>query len=177
MSASRAAWLLEKRARPFKVDAMPMPQPKEREVLIRTHTIAINPVDAGIQATGMIWQDYPLVIGCDVAGEVVSVGSSVSNFKPGDRVIALLERGAFAEHCVQDVSLVAKLPDNVSYNEGAVVPLALITAAVSLFHPVNLALDLPSLTPKSNGKIVVVWGGSSSVGACGLQMVKAAGRS
>lgn len=46
---------------------------------------------------------------------------------------------------------------------------------MSIFHPINLALNPPQLEPKKNGKVVLAWGASSSVGACGVQMIKAAG--
>lgn len=62
-----------------------MPEPKERDVVIRAHALAINPCDFGIQDLGMVWEEFPIIIGCDIAGEVVAVGSQVEKVKKVSR--------------------------------------------------------------------------------------------
>ena len=174
---NKAAWLSEKKAHPFKVDDAPIPELRDREVLIRVRAVAINPCDYGIQQLGIIWTQYPLIIGSDIAGDVVSIGSAVTKFSKGDRVIAVVETGGFQLFSAADMALVARLPDQTSYTDGCVLPLGITTAASSLFEKENLALQHPQLikNPKSTGKLVIVWGGSSCVGSCGIQMAKAAG--
>jgi NADPH:quinone reductase-like Zn-dependent oxidoreductase len=70
---------------------------------------------------------------------------------------------------------IAKIPDNVRYAEASVLPLGMATAASALFQADTLALRLPQVNPKPTGKVVLIWGGSSSVGACGIQLVVGAG--
>ncbi|OCK77228.1 zinc-binding oxidoreductase CipB [Lepidopterella palustris CBS 459.81] len=179
---NRAAWLQEKQQVPLKIDDAPMWEPEGDEVLIRNHAVAINPVDWAVQALGIIATKYPHILGCDVAGEVIAVGLDVKNFKKGDRVVAGAsgsetnsKSGAFQLYCCVTSKLVSKLPDNVSYTDAAVLPLGLSTAAVSLFQKDTLALPHPQINPKPNGKVILVWGGGSSVGSNGVQLAKAAG--
>jgi len=192
MGANKAAWLKHKQQKPFEIDDAPMPEPSEREVIIRNHAVAINPCDVGVQELGIIWPDYPMIIGSDVAGEVVAVGSkAAARFKEvqlrwlrynvvlttvqGDRVIGTVEQGGFQLFSAADMAVVAKLPNDISYTQGSVLPLCLSTAAVSLFHHENLNLPKPQLDVKPSGKVLLVWGASSVVGSCALQMAKAAG--
>jgi NADPH:quinone reductase-like Zn-dependent oxidoreductase len=62
------------------------PTPGADDIIVKNHSIAINPVDWKIQDYGLFIQKWPTVLGTDIAGEVVEVGSNVSNFKKGDRV-------------------------------------------------------------------------------------------
>ncbi|KXS95294.1 hypothetical protein AC578_5988 [Pseudocercospora eumusae] len=120
------------------------------EILIRTHAVAIDPCDSIIQSAGIIQETFPGIIGCDLAGQVISVGSDIKAFKAGDRVIAA--------------------------EKGVVLPACLGTAATALFHPREMGLEYPSLEAgKKNGKVVLVWGGASVVGSCAIQMLKAVG--
>ena len=85
--------------------------------------------------------------------------------------------GAFQLYSVASANTTAKLPDLVTFAEGAVLPVAFDTALVGLSAPASegLGLPLPSLDPKSSGKTIVVWGGSSSVGALTIQLARASG--
>lgn len=86
--ANRAAWLFEKQGKPLKVDQAPMPVPEADEVVVKNSAVAVNPVDWKIQEYGVFLEKFPTILGTDVAGEIVDVGSSVTNFKKGDRVLA-----------------------------------------------------------------------------------------
>jgi len=183
MPYNKAAWIPSKTA-PFEVGDAPVPEPEANEVVIRVHAVAINPVDAYIQSMGIIVEKYPATVGCDCAGDVVTVGSDVKNFKPGDRVLAALDMtgnrpnaGAFQFYACAFAAVTAKLPEGISYTEGCVLPLGFCTAAMAMFAKDQLALEhYPQLeTLKSNGQVVLIWGGSSSVGSCGIQLAKAAG--
>lgn len=125
------------------------------------------------------------MLGTDCAGEVVEVGSKVTQFKPGDRVLAhaigmekprnTAAEGAFQEHTVVVQQLAAKIPDNMSYESAAVLPLGFSTAACGLYEKDQLALPYPSLNPMPNGKTLLIWGGSSSVGCNAIQLGVASG--
>lgn len=64
----------------------PIPQPGDHEVLVRNHAIAVNPVDWKIQDYAFYVEEYPNVLGSDVAGVVEAVGQQVKHVKVGDRV-------------------------------------------------------------------------------------------
>ncbi len=125
-------------------------------------------------------------MGTDVAGEVEEIGEGVTRFKKGDRVIGHCislanddpAHGGFQLYSAVVAAKAAKLPDSVPFNEGVVLPLALDTAAVGLYSSASdgfLGLPMPSLEPRPSGKTIVVWGGSSSVGALVIQLSVASG--
>jgi NADPH:quinone reductase-like Zn-dependent oxidoreductase len=71
--------------------------------------------------------------------------------------------------------VVAKIPSNLEYTSATVLPLAISTASTCLFLKSTLALPLPTSKPTSTGKSVLIWGGSSSVGAAAIQLAAGAG--
>lgn len=188
-----AAYQTSFKSRPFALQPAPMPTPKPAQIVIRSHAIGINPTDAAVQNLGMVYtaDKFPIVPGFDVAGTVHAVGEDVTRFKPGDRVCAFTidmskdkmetacENGAFQLFCVANENFAAKVPENVEFAEAAVFPSCLTTAAYSLFVKDAMALDLPPIDgpSKPNGKVLVVWGGSSVVGSCAIQMATLAGYS
>lgn len=185
---NQAAYLSGLKVRPFELKDAPMPVPSDKEVIIRNRAVGINPVDWAIQNMGILVQEYPFILGCDMAGDVYQVGSSVTKFRVGDRVTALVDAsssngdgstnnaaGAFQLFVKAEENSVAKIPDFVEYAEASVLPLCITTAASALFDKDCLGLPLPQLEPKSQGKVILIWGGSSAVGALAIQMVVAAG--
>jgi NADPH:quinone reductase-like Zn-dependent oxidoreductase len=180
---NKAAWLKAAKAKPFEIDDAAMPVAGPHDIVIRSHAVAINPADVAIQSKGIIATKYPFIPGCDVAGEVIEVGSSVSRFQKGDRVIAMMDgfgtgetsHWGFQLYCATNAKAACKLPQNISYAQGSVLPLALSTAAAALFEKESMALTLPQAKPVSNSKVLLVWGGSSSVGSCAIQLAKGAG--
>ena len=176
MATNRAAWLPHKQARPVKIDDAPMPTPKANEIIIHVHAVAINPADVAVQNLGLVYEHYPVVTGCDAAGVIIDIGSEVQGSRKGDRVVASMYSGAFQQYCPVTAPFAAKLPDDVNFTDAVVLPLALITSTVCLFEKDMLALDYPKeQAAKSNGKVLVVWGGSSALGSCAIQMAKIAG--
>ncbi len=120
-----------------------------------------------------------------MAGEVVEAGPGVTRLRPGDRVLGMaagLERsrnraaeGAFQKYTVLMQSLVSPIPDELSFEQAAVLPLTLSTAATGLFQQDHLALPLPVIDPPDRRQTVLVWGGSTSVGSNGIQLARCAG--
>jgi NADPH:quinone reductase-like Zn-dependent oxidoreductase len=87
MASNKAAWL-RKADTPLEVNEAPMPSAGPTEIVIRNAAIALNPLDCHQQKIGVFVQQWPAIIGCDVAGEVYEVGADVHDrFKKGDRVI------------------------------------------------------------------------------------------
>ncbi|KAH7171888.1 chaperonin 10-like protein [Fusarium sp. MPI-SDFR-AT-0072] len=176
MTSNNAAYLVAEKA-PLEVKTAPYPEPKDDEIIIENHAVALNPVDSAQQRLGpsvFPWLKFPAILGCDVAGRITAVGSGITKYKIGDRVTGY-NMGTFQEYVPVKEYLCAKLPDNIGFAEAAVLPLCLSVAVKTLFHPDYLALDLPNPETRSNGKVILVWGGSTSVGCNIIQLAKAAG--
>lgn len=186
MPTNAAAWLRAKHGQ-LEVGPAPYPRPREGEVVVRNHAVAVNPLDWILQDVALVfpWIKYPFVLGADLAGEVVEVGPGVTRFAVGDRVLGHAvgtdrtrnssAEGAFQHYTVILAHLAAPIPDTLSYEEAAVLPLALSTAACALFQRDQLALDHPRPSPQPTGLTLLVWGGSTSVGSNAIQLAVAAG--
>jgi len=187
MPTNTAAWIDAKGAK-LAVTPAPYTHPRENEIVVKNHAVAINPLDWIIQVAGNVayrWIKYPFVLGADLAGEVVEVGTAVTRFKVGDRVLGHAvgmdkdrnnpAEGAFQEYTVLLAHMAAPLPDTMPYESAAVLPLGLSTAACGLFQKDQLALHYPAADPQPTGQTLLVWGGSTSVGSNAIQLAIAAG--
>ena len=187
MPANAAAWLGAKQAE-LEVKPAPYTCPREDEIVVKNHAVAINPLDWMLQVVGSLiysWIKYPFVIGTDLAGEVVEVGTAATRFSVGDRVLGHAvgtdksrnnpAKGAFQEYTVVLARMATPIPDTMPYEDAAVLPLGLSTAACGLFQKDHLALQHPSATPTPTGQTLLVWGGSTSVGSNAIQLAVAAG--
>lgn len=166
------------------VKEAPYTSPGENEVVVKNKAVAMNPVDHLMQDYGVFIKAYPMILGTDIAGEVVEIGEGVADFKVGDRVIGHCSglatgqttHNAFQSYTVIPTVLVAKIPSSLSFTMAVVLPLAISTASAGLFQKDNLGLDLPSVSSTSKpNKAVLVWGGASSVGSTAIQLAKFAG--
>ena len=187
MPSNSALWLPAKRAG-LEVGPAAYPVPRKNEIVVKNGAIAINLIDWLTPSLGDIffpWLKYPFILGEDVAGEVVEVGEAVSRFKVGDRVLGHVvgqdkkrnnpAEGAFQNYSVLLAHMAAPIPDAMAYENAAVLPLGLSTAACGLFEKDQLALRYPSAHPEPTGKTLLVWGGSTSVGSNAIQLGVAAG--
>lgn len=86
--SNQAAWIMEAKAKPLKVDTAEMWKPGPGEVLVKNAAWAVNPVDWKIQEMGMFMEKYPNIPGVDSAGEIYEVGEGVTQIKKGQRVMA-----------------------------------------------------------------------------------------
>ena len=181
MPPNKAAWLMSAKAKPLVVQEAPYTSPNVGEITIKTHAVAFNPVDHFIQEYAIFPLTYPHILGYDVAGEVVEIGSQVTRFSAGDRVLGFAlgttstAEGAFQEYTVLKVQMVSTIPDSVSFTQAAVMPMGLIVGAYGLFHEDYLNLQHPSLSATSTGKTVLIWGGAGSMGCNTIQLAVAAG--
>ena len=150
----------------IRVEEYPTPQPGDNDVLVDVHAAGVNFPDMLVM--GGKYQILPLrpfVPGKECAGVVAAVGKSVTTCKPGDRVLAWMESGAFAEQavCLQDNCFV--LPEPMSFEEGAGFALVHQTAHFALVERADLRA----------GEIVLVTGASGGVGLAAVQIAKALG--
>lgn len=176
MPSNTAAYLTATKA-PLQVKSAPYPTPAEDEIIIKTQAIAFNPVDYALQEHGpetFPWLTLPSILGFDVAGEVVSVGPLVTKFNVGDRV-AGLAAGGLQEYVALSEHLTASIPRSLSWEQAAVLPMGVSVSTKMLFHKDMLAMDLPSLDPTHKDETVLIWGGSTSMGSCAIQLAVAAG--
>lgn len=194
MVSNSAAWI-EAPFADLVVRASPVPTPGPGQVVVQVRAVAVNPLDAIVQSNGRLmyrWLDYPAVLGEDVAGVVVAVGEGAHRFAVGDRLVAYatgLEKGrdhvsggGFQHLVAVDEALAAPIPDHVAFDDAVVLPLALSTAAAALFETSQLGLDHTRLDDirldqgrTADDEVVVVWGGSTSVGSNAVQLARAAG--
>ena len=187
MPSNTAAWLVAYRSR-LEIKPAPYTHPSDDEIVVKNHAVAINPLDWILQVAGSVayrWIKLPFVLGTDVAGEVVEVGSAVTRFAVGDRVLGMAvgtdkdsnspARGAFQTYTVVLERLAAPIPSTMPYENAVVLPLGLSTAACALFQSDQLALQHPSADPAPTGRTLIVWGGSTSVGSNAIQLAVAAG--
>lgn len=185
--SNRALWLTAKQGA-LEVTPAPLKLPRNNEIVVRNRALGINPVDWMAISVGSLffpWLKYPFILGSDVAGEVVAVGEEVTRFNPGDRVLGHAigaekshnnpAEGAFQTFTVLQEHMMSPIPPAISYEQAAVLPLGLSTAACALFLEDYLALLPPSNHIKKSAKTVLVWGSSSSVGSNAVQLAVAAG--
>jgi NADPH:quinone reductase-like Zn-dependent oxidoreductase len=183
-----AAWLTAAKARPLAIKSAPYTSPKANEIVVKNAAIAINPSDWLKQDLGNMlysWVKYPFVLGTDAAGTVVELGSSVTRFKIGDRVVGHAvgidqkinssAEGTFQTYTILRAEMTSPIPDSLSFESASVIPLGASTAACGLFEKDQLALQAPSIPPKPTGKTLLIWGGSTSVGLNAIQLAVAAG--
>ena len=128
----------------LRVSEMPSPEIREDEVLVQIHAAGVNLLDSKIKSGEfklILPYRLPLVLGHDVAGVVVSVGSRISQFKPGDEVYARADDfriGAFAEFIAIKEDSLALKPKQLTMQEAASIPLVGLTAWQALIEKANL---------------------------------------
>ncbi|GLA26184.1 GroES-like protein [Aspergillus phoenicis ATCC 13157] len=164
----------------------PVPALQPDVALVKTAAVAINPVDAKM----LDYSPVPGAIhGYDFAGTIVALGSDTPpHLKVGDRVAGFVhgmnpllpDVGAFAEYVAASADLVLKLPDTMSFEEGASLGLGLFTAGLGLFQHLQIPLSLtcepsPEASSPTKADFVLVAGGSTATGTRALQLLKLAG--
>ena len=144
----------------------PVPQPRKGEILIKVAAAGVNRPDVA-QRTG----NYPPppgasdIPGLEVAGEVVALGDGASKFKLGDKVMALVSGGGYAQYCTAHESHALPVPASLSMAEAAAIPETFFTVWHNVF-------ERGALKP---GETLLVHGGSSGIGTTAIQLAKALG--
>ena len=144
----------------------PVPTPGATDVLIKVAYAGVNRPDVA-QRVGN-YKAPPgasLILGLEAAGEIVAVGSEVTQWKPGDLVCALTPGGAYAEYCVTSAAHCLPVPRGLSMLEAASLPENFFTVWVNVFDTCKLKA----------GDNFLVHGGSSGIGLTSIQLAKAWG--
>jgi len=150
---------------------MPVPELREDDVSIQIHAAGVNPLDSKIRDGEfklILPYRLPLILGNDLAGVVVRVGSRVWRFKPGDEVYARPHKdriGTFAEFIAVKEDGVALKPTALTMEEAASIPLVGLTAWQALLEKGQL----------KKGQKVLVHAGSGGVGTFAIQLAKHVG--
>ena len=166
------AVLCEKYGKPevLELKEVEKPAPKEDEVFVKIHAASVNPADwhmmrggiARVFGTGVFKPKDPR-IGGDFAGQILALGSNITQFHVGDDVFGGCKTGSFAEYgCAREIRIAPK-PRNMSYEEAASIPIAGLTALQAL-------RDKGQIQP---GMKVLINGASGGVGTFAVQIAKA----
>jgi NADPH:quinone reductase-like Zn-dependent oxidoreductase len=174
-------------------EELPKPEIKPNEVLVKIKATSVNRADLVIRGgyPGLAL-NFPHILGGDIAGVIAKTGSEVKEFKEGDRVAAwsivseadddwarkckagqsvswqyfgMHRKGSYAEYSAVPASSLVKLPDNVSFEDAACLPVAGLTA----YHAVKTVGDL------QKGDKFFIWGGTSGLGIIAIQLAKVLG--
>ena len=144
------------------------PVPGPGEVTVRIHRAGINFADL-MMRQGLYGSnpDYPFTPGYEAAGEVIEAGDGVEGFDSGDRVLAMTGFGGYSEQIALDAGRVIRLPDSVSFEQAAAIPVTYGTAYHMLAHLGNL----------SEREAVLVHHAAGGVGTAVAQICQAFGAS
>ena len=144
----------------------PVPAPGDGEILVRLAAAGVNRPDV-MQRQG----HYPPpkgateIPGLEIAGEVVQIGPGVTRWNKGDKVMALVVGGGYAEYCLAFASHALPVPPSLSMIEAAAIPETFFTVWHNVFERGRLAA----------GETLLVHGGSSGIGTTAIQLGKAFG--
>ena len=180
---SHAAAVLNEKGTPLRIEQRQTPKPGPDELLINVKSIALNPIDHAMRDFGFAVSHFPAVVGSDIAGTVVAVGSSVSNadFVQGARVAAfapaffkqgLPDYGALQKQVLVPYALAVPLPASVGDNEAATLPMSVLTTWSAMY---TAGVPYTAAFKPEDKRAILVWGGASSIGTAGIQIGKSLG--
>jgi NADPH:quinone reductase-like Zn-dependent oxidoreductase len=173
--ASMLAAVAERYGSPEVVAVREMPEPAagEGEVRVRVRASSLNPLDAKLRSGALrpfLRLRFPAILGFDLAGDVDAVGPAAPGFSVGDRVYGRIDAmtgGTHAELAVVAVRVLDRIPEGLSYEQAAALPLAGMTALQAL-------QDIARIRP---GHRLLINGGAGGVGAHAIQVGRAFGAS
>lgn len=147
------------------------PQIEPDQLLVKVYASSINPVEWKMRKGTLkllTGNQFPIILGFDLSGEVIEVGRRVNQYKPGDLIYARLDQltgGAYAEYAAVDEKVAALKPTNITHEQAAAVPLAAMTALQGLRDEGQLQA----------GQKVLINGASGGVGTFAVQIAKVLG--
>ncbi|MBY5748798.1 NAD(P)H-quinone oxidoreductase [Rhizobium leguminosarum] len=144
----------------------PLPVPGDGEVLVRAEAIGVNRPDiAQRQGSYPPPKDASPILGLELSGEIVAVGSGVSGHAVGDKVCGLANGGAYAEYCLLPAGQILPFPKGYDAVKAAALPETFFTVWANLFQMAGL----------TEGETVLIHGGSSGIGTTAIQLARAFG--
>lgn len=155
----------------IEVRELPVPEPGREQVRVRVRASSLNPIDYKLRrgvGRPFLQLRFPAVLGFDLAGEVDALGPGVAGFATGERVYGRIDRltgGAHAQFAIVGAKVLDRIPEQLSYEQAAALPLAGMSALQAL-------REIAKLKPRQ--KLLVV-GGGGGVGAFAVQIGRALG--
>jgi len=143
------------------------PTPGPRDLLVRIHAIAVNPVDTKVRAGSPT--DTPRILGWDAVGVVEAIGTDVTLFQPGDTVYyagSIARPGAYAEYGLVDERIAGRKPASLSDADAAALPLTSLTAFELLFDRLGVAEG------GGEGAALLIVGAAGGVGSILTQLAR-----
>ncbi|KAI0692463.1 GroES-like protein [Cerioporus squamosus] len=171
----------------LQVQTADVPSPGPDDVLLRVEASGLNHIDGVMQDRGLFITTFPTILGWDAAGVVAAVGSNVDRLKVGDRVLAQghfpVSFRALQQYLATAADFVAKIPDTLSFDDAATMPVSVATAAISLRNAQIWARQLSSLVelPPLDKQVLVLRSpraqtvNSSSLSRIAIQFLKLSG--
>lgn len=157
------------------VTDFPLCVPKENQIMIKVHYSTVNRTDCGFRSaeyvisrlfSGLLRPKQP-ILGCEFSGEVLSCGSAVKLFKPGDRVFGFDDKG-FGGHaeflCIDETAAVDIIPESYEFREAA-----------TLLEGSHYALCNLRAAKVSAGSDILVYGATGAIGSAAVQLATAMG--
>jgi NADPH:quinone reductase-like Zn-dependent oxidoreductase len=156
------------------VDDAAIPKLEPDGVLVKNVAVALNPTD---------WKhidrlEVPATVGCDWAGVIEEVGSSVTRpFKKGDRVWGIaygsnpveLDTGCFGDYVTTRAGITQKIPEHLTFEEASTLGVGILTVGQGLYQEMELPWPDNPLKEKAP---ILIYGGSTATGALGIQFAK-----
>ncbi len=150
----------------LRLEDVPEPRPRPGQVRVRVRACGINFADSLIARGQYQTQpEPPFSPGFEVAGDILDVGEGVTDFRAGDRVIAITPHGGYAEQVVANVDRCVPMPATMPYEQGAAFPVVFGTSHIALWHRARLRA----------GETLVVHGASGGVGLTAVAIGKQLG--
>ncbi|KAH7903809.1 chaperonin 10-like protein [Hygrophoropsis aurantiaca] len=180
MSSQTALWLTEKLGS-FALGPKDIPTPSAGEILVKIHSVGLNPVDWKIAATGFWVETYPAVLGNEASGVVEAVGEGVTTFVKGDKVFHQgtmdNRKATFQQYVVVPAEIASKLPSNISFDQAASLPVCVATTVIALYSKAGIGYQVPwdGGRGKYTSQPILVIGGATSVGQYVIQFARLSG--
>lgn len=140
------------------------------DILVRVAAVSVNPVDTKVRQNRPAEGDAPVILGWDAVGEVVEIGSEVSQFKAGDKVWyagAINRDGTNAEYHLVDARIVGHAPKTIETSAAAALPLTTLTAQEMIFDRLKVTDPVPGAA-----NAIVIIGGAGGVGSIAIQLLR-----
>jgi NADPH:quinone reductase-like Zn-dependent oxidoreductase len=155
----------------LRIKDMPVPEIGDGDLLVEVYAAGVNPIDWKLREGyrgDRVELKFPHILGLDMAGIVKNIGRKVTRFQPGDEVFSrtdLARHGTYAEYVAVDETIVARKPENLTFEEAASIPLVGLTAWQALIDVAKMKKD----------EKVLIHAGSGGVGSFAIQLTKTRG--
>ena len=150
---------------------LPDPEPGPNDLLVAVEAIAVNPADTKVRASARPAAGSWRILGWDAVGTVRAVGRDVSGFRVGDRVFhagAIDRPGCYAQLQAVDARIAAHVPEGLSNEDAAALPLTTLTGWETLFDRLDVQRPVTGAAPA-----LLVIGGAGGVGSITIQLARA----